>query len=64
LGRKGFVQLTLPVLLFITKEVRTGTQAGQKAFDVIERYKYFAKPKSGSAISKGNCQSHKATTTA
>jgi hypothetical protein len=27
LGRKGFIQLTLPYW-FITKEVRTGTQAG------------------------------------
>jgi hypothetical protein len=31
LGRKGFIQLTIPTLLFITKEVRTGTQAGQEA---------------------------------
>jgi hypothetical protein len=31
LGRKGFIQLTLSTLLFITKEVRTGTQAGQEA---------------------------------
>ena len=29
LGRKGFIQLTLPY--FITKEVRTETQAGQEA---------------------------------
>jgi hypothetical protein len=31
LRRKGFIQLTLSILLFITKEVRTGTQAGQEA---------------------------------
>jgi hypothetical protein len=31
LGRKGFIQLTLSTLLFITREVRAGTQAGQKA---------------------------------
>jgi hypothetical protein len=31
LGRKGFIQLIFPILLFITKEVRTGTQAGQEA---------------------------------
>jgi hypothetical protein len=31
LERKGFIQLTLSTLLFITKEVRTGTQAGQEA---------------------------------
>jgi hypothetical protein len=31
LGRKGFIQLTLSTLLFITKEVRTGTQTGQEA---------------------------------
>jgi hypothetical protein len=31
LGRKGFIQLTLSILLLITKEVRTGTQAGQEA---------------------------------
>jgi hypothetical protein len=31
LGRKGFIQVTLSTLLFITKEVRTGTQAGLKA---------------------------------
>ena len=30
LGRKGFIQLTLPQLLN-WKEVRTGTQAGQEA---------------------------------
>jgi hypothetical protein len=31
LVRKGFFQLTPSTLLFITKEVRTGTQAGLKA---------------------------------
>jgi hypothetical protein len=31
LGRKGFIQLYTSILLFITKEVRTGTQAGQEA---------------------------------
>jgi hypothetical protein len=31
LGRKGFIPLTLLTLLFIIKEVRTGTQAGQEA---------------------------------
>jgi hypothetical protein len=32
LGKKGFIQLTYTsILLFITKEVRTGTQAGQEA---------------------------------
>jgi hypothetical protein len=31
LGKKGFIQLTLSTLLFITKEVRTEIQAGQKA---------------------------------
>jgi hypothetical protein len=32
LGRKGFIQLTLSTLLLITsKDVRTGTQAGQEA---------------------------------
>jgi hypothetical protein len=31
LGRKGFIRLTLSTLLFITKEVRTGTQTGQEA---------------------------------
>jgi hypothetical protein len=31
LGKKGFIQLTVPYCKFITKEVRTGTQAGQKA---------------------------------
>jgi hypothetical protein len=30
LGRKGFIQLTLPLFLS-SKEVRTGTQVGQKA---------------------------------
>jgi hypothetical protein len=28
---KGFIQLTLSTLLFITKDVRTETQAGQEA---------------------------------
>jgi hypothetical protein len=31
LGRKGFIQLTLPYYCSSPKEVRTGTQAGQKA---------------------------------
>jgi hypothetical protein len=31
LGRKGFVQLTLPHCYLSPKEVRTGTQAGQEA---------------------------------
>jgi hypothetical protein len=31
LGRKGFIQLTLPHCCSSLKEVRTGTQAGQKA---------------------------------
>jgi hypothetical protein len=31
LGRKGFIQLTLPHCCSSQKEVRTGTQAGQKA---------------------------------
>jgi hypothetical protein len=31
LGRKGFIQLTLPYCCSSPKEVRTGTQAGQGA---------------------------------
>jgi len=31
LGRKGFIQLTLPHYCSSPKEVRTGTQAGQEA---------------------------------
>jgi hypothetical protein len=31
LGRKGFIQLTLPHCCSSPKEVRTGTQAGQEA---------------------------------
>jgi hypothetical protein len=31
LGRKGFVQLTLPYCCSSPKDVRTGTQAGQEA---------------------------------
>jgi hypothetical protein len=31
LGRKGFIRLTLPYCCSSPKEVRTGTQAGQKA---------------------------------
>jgi hypothetical protein len=31
LGRKGFIQLTLPYCCSSPKEVRTGTQAGQEA---------------------------------
>jgi hypothetical protein len=35
LGRKGFIQRTLStlmlIMLFITKEVRTGSEAGQEA---------------------------------
>jgi hypothetical protein len=31
LGRKGFIQLTLPHRSSSPKEVRTGTQAGQEA---------------------------------
>jgi hypothetical protein len=31
LGRKGFIQLTLPYCYSSPKEVRTGTQAGQEA---------------------------------
>ena len=31
LGRKGFIQLTLPHCCSLPKEVRTGTQVGQKA---------------------------------
>ena len=31
LGREGFIQLTLPHCCSSLKEVRTGTQAGQKA---------------------------------
>jgi hypothetical protein len=31
LGRKGFIRLTLPHCCSSPKEVRTGTQAGQKA---------------------------------
>jgi hypothetical protein len=30
LGRKGFIQLTLPYCCSSPKEVRTGTQAGQE----------------------------------
>jgi hypothetical protein len=30
-GRKGFIQLTLPYCCLSPKEVRTGTQPGQKA---------------------------------
>jgi hypothetical protein len=30
-GRKGFIQLTLPYCCSSLREVRTGTQAGQKA---------------------------------
>jgi hypothetical protein len=30
-GRKGFIQFTLPYCYSSTKEVRTGTQAGQEA---------------------------------
>jgi hypothetical protein len=31
MGRKGFIQLTLPHCCSSLKEVRTGTQAGQEA---------------------------------
>jgi hypothetical protein len=31
LGRKGFIQLTLPYCNSSLKEIRTGTQAGQEA---------------------------------
>ena len=31
LGRKGFIELTLPCCCFSPKEVRTGTQTGQEA---------------------------------
>jgi hypothetical protein len=31
LGRKGFIQITLPHCCSSLKEVRTGTQAGQEA---------------------------------
>jgi hypothetical protein len=31
LGKKGFIQLTFPYFCSSLKEVRTGTQAGQKA---------------------------------
>ena len=31
LGRKGFIWLTLPCCCSSPKEIRTGTQAGQKA---------------------------------
>ena len=31
MGRKGFIQLTLPHCCSPSKEVRTGTQAGQEA---------------------------------
>jgi hypothetical protein len=31
LGRKGFIQLTLPCCCSSLKEVRTGTQTGQRA---------------------------------
>jgi hypothetical protein len=31
LGKKGFIQLTLPYCCSSPKEVRTGTQAGQEA---------------------------------
>jgi hypothetical protein len=31
MGRKGFIQLTLPHCCSSTKEVRTGTQAGEEA---------------------------------
>jgi hypothetical protein len=31
LGKKGFIQLTLPTLLFITKGCTTETQASQEA---------------------------------
>jgi hypothetical protein len=31
LGRKGFIQLTLPYCCSLPKEVGTGTQAGQEA---------------------------------
>jgi hypothetical protein len=31
MGRKRFIQLTLPYCCSSPKEVRTGTQAGQKA---------------------------------
>jgi hypothetical protein len=36
LGRKGFIQLTLPYCCSSPKEVRTGTQAGQEAGANIE----------------------------
>jgi len=36
LGRKGFIQLTLPHCCSSPKEVRTGTQAGQEAGAVAE----------------------------
>jgi hypothetical protein len=31
LGKKGFIQLTIPYCCSSPKEVRTGTQAGQEA---------------------------------
>jgi hypothetical protein len=39
LGRKGFIQLTLPYCCSSPKEVRTGTQAGQEAGDDAELWR-------------------------
>jgi hypothetical protein len=36
LGRKGFIQLTLPHCCSLPKEVRTGTQTGQEAGADVE----------------------------
>jgi hypothetical protein len=53
LKRKGFIQLTLPTLLLITKGCRTGTQAGQEAgadaeamegCSLLARFSYLAQP--------------------
>ena len=39
LGRKGFIQLTVPHCCSSLKEVRTGTQAGQEAGAAAEAMK-------------------------
>jgi hypothetical protein len=45
LGRKGFIQLTLPYCCSSPKEIRTGTLAGQEAgadVKAMERYSLLA----------------------
>jgi hypothetical protein len=47
MGRKGFIQLTLPHCCSSPKEVRTGTQAGQDAgadAEAMEEYYWLASP--------------------